>query len=102
MGIEAILRTESQEVIGSVLDSDMVLSRAARAGDLSATVLLRYLVPWGDAVFNQAQAEDLIGDIRGLAERNPGSPLSQRLLAIRGLAEQLMATTHSYLWFIGD
>jgi len=102
MGIEAILRTETREEIASVVDSDMVLSRAAASGRLSATVLLRYLVPWGDAVFNQAQAHDLIDDIRGLVERNPDSPLSRRLLSIRTLAEQLMAKTHSYLWFIGD
>jgi hypothetical protein len=102
MGIDAILRTETQEVIASVADSDMVLSRAARSDELSATVLLRYLVPWGDTVFNQAQAQDLIDDIRGVVERNPGAPLSQRLLAVRSLAEKLMATTHSYLWFVGD
>ncbi len=102
MGINAVLQTETQEEIASVLDPHMVLSRATTSGKFSETRLLRYLVPWGDAVFNQAQAPDLRDDIRVLVEGNVGSPLSKHLDEIRALVEQLASETHSYLWFIGD
>jgi hypothetical protein len=102
MGIDAVLRTESQEELASVPDPRMVLSRAATSGRFSETSLLKYLVPWGDAVFNQAQAPDLRDDIQALTEGSFGSPLSDHLLEIRALVEKLASETQSYLWFIGD
>jgi hypothetical protein len=50
MGIDAQLRAESGEVLSEVGDGNMVLSRATNS-QLSSTRLLRYLVPWGDAIF---------------------------------------------------
>jgi hypothetical protein len=102
MGIDAILRTETQEELASVPDPQMVLSRAATAGRFSETRLLKYLVPWGDAVFNQAQAPDLQDDIRAFTDGDPGALLSHHLLEVRALVERLASETHSYLWFIGD
>lgn len=101
MGIEAVLRTETEDV-ASVSDSRMVLSRAVSSGQLADTRLLKYLLPWGDAIFNQAQANDLLDDIRIAAGANVGSPLGKHLLEIKPLVEQLAAETHCYLWFIGD
>jgi hypothetical protein len=102
MGIDAILRTETQEELASVSDPQMVLSRATTSGRFSETRLLKYLVPWGDAVFNQAQAPDLRDDIRVFTDGDPGAPLSDHLLEVRALVERLASETHSYLWFIGD
>jgi hypothetical protein len=102
MGIEAILRTEAGEQEGAVHDEAMVLSRAAGAGRFAETTLLRYLVPWGDTIFNQAQAPDRAADIRLFLEQNPGSPVSRHLTDVRALVDRLAAETHSYLWFIGD
>ena len=100
MGIEVQLRDERGEVLAEVCDSDMVLSRASRA--LSDTRLLKYLVPWGDAIFNQAQAADLDADIRLVCERHPGTALAERLGAVRALVDRLAAEVHVYLWFVGD
>ena len=101
MGIEVRLRRETGEVLGEVDDCKMALSRAT-SGLLSGTRLLRYLVPWGDAVFNQAQANDLRDDVRELLRTHRGSPLGDVLVQIEPLIEQLSAETHAYLWFIGD
>jgi hypothetical protein len=57
MGIDVRLKRDDGEIIGDVDDFRMTLSRAT-SGPLTSTRLLRYLVPWGDAVFNQAQAGD--------------------------------------------
>jgi hypothetical protein len=101
MGIEVQLRREGGEVIEAVGDPQMVLSHAAQ-GAFSGTHLLRYLVPWGDAVFNQAQASDLANDIRLVKNGNAGTPLFQLLSEIEPLVEKLSGETHLYLWFIGD
>jgi hypothetical protein len=58
MGIEVRLKTESGEILAEVNDRQMALSRST-SGPLTGTRLLRYLMPYGDAVFNQAQARDL-------------------------------------------
>jgi hypothetical protein len=100
MGIDVQLRGENGEVLGEVSDSDMVLARAAQ-NQLAETRLLTYLVPWGDAVFNQAQAADLSHDIAGI-RRQAGSPLAIRLGEVQGLVDRLSAGTHLYLWFVGD
>ncbi len=101
MGINVQLREESGEIINEVLDPRMVLSRAARNG-FSDTRLLRYLNPWGDAIFNQAQAADLANDIVKLKNDNPGTALLELLSAIEPLVERLAHETHLYLWFMGD
>ncbi len=63
---------------------------------------MRYLVPWGDAIFNQAQATDLAADIAKMKRENPDAPLFQLLSDMEPLVERLASETHLYLWFVGD
>jgi hypothetical protein len=100
MGIEVQLRREDGEILAEVADDQMVLSKAARNG-FSGTRLLQYVVPWGDAIFNQAQAGDLATDINAVKGANPGS-LSEILSAVEPLVERLSREVHVYLWFVGD
>jgi hypothetical protein len=79
----------------------MILSRAAE-NKLSDTRLLRYLVPWGDAMFNQAQAGDLINDIARVKNNYPDTPLCKLLLEFEPLVARLASESHVYLWFVGD
>src|SRR5688572_24202958 len=101
MGIDVQLRGEGGEVIEAVCDPQMVLSRAARTR-FSGTRLLQYVVPWGDAAFNQAQASDLAADIRFIRNASAGTPLSQLLSEVEPLVEKLSREAHFYLWFVGD
>ena len=101
MGIDAQLRSEGGEVLDAVGDSDMVLSRATDQ-HFGGTRLLRYLVRWGDTIFNQAQAADLSHDIAEIRRRQVDTPLSTRLGEVQRLVYRLSTETHSYLWFIGD
>jgi hypothetical protein len=100
MGIDVILRQENREDIASVGDPRWVLSRAVTNGRFSKTQLLKYLVPWGDAVFNSVQAQDLVDDIRLVSAGNIEPSLKEHLLEVKTLVERL--ETRSYLWFIGD
>lgn len=100
MGIEVQLRDERGEVLGEVSDADMTLARASPR--LAGTRLLKYLVPWGDAVFNQAQAADLEADIRDVVRGHAGTALAKRLSEVQRLVDRLATETHRYLWFVGD
>ena len=101
MGIEVRLRRESGEVLGEVGDPQMVLSRATQRA-FAGTRLLKYLVPWGDTVFNQAQADDLHADIVQVKDANRHTPLFDILADVEPLVARLSRETHAYLWFIGD
>jgi hypothetical protein len=102
MGIDARLKRESGEVLGEVFDPKMILSRASQRDAFAGTRLLKYLVPWGDAVFNQAQADDLGADIAHVRRTTQDKQLLELLLQLEPLVALLSRETHAYLWFIGD
>jgi hypothetical protein len=87
--------------LAEVGDPKMVLSRATQHA-FSETGLLKYIVPWGDAVFNQAQADDLESDIADVKRASPDPQLSDILSEIEPLVARLSSETHAYLWFVGD
>jgi hypothetical protein len=89
MGIDVRLRRESGEVLAEVGDPRMVLSRATQS-TFSGTHLLKYLMPWGDAMFNQAQADDLASDIAHVKAAHPDTPLHAMLEQIEPLVATLV------------
>ena len=101
MGIDVRLKRETGEVVAEVGDPQMVLSRATQWA-FSGTRLLKYLVPWGDAIFNQAQAADLEADIADVKDVTGDTPLFKVLSDIEPLVATLSSETHVYLWFVGD
>jgi hypothetical protein len=101
MGINIQLRSEGGEIVAEIDDARMTLSRAAQRA-FPGTRLLKYLMPWGDAVFNQAQAADLGDDIRDILQSHSGTPLGDKLVQVQGLVDQLASEAHLYLWFVGD
>jgi hypothetical protein len=101
MGIDVQLRRESTDILAEVNDARTVLARATHRA-FSSTRLLKYLVPWGDAVFNQAQADDLESDIADVRRAQSDPDLLAMLDAIEPLVARLARETHVYLWFVGD
>jgi hypothetical protein len=101
MGIDVRLKQESGEVLAEVGDPKMILARATKHA-FSETRLLRYVVPWGDAVFNQAQANDLASDIVEVKSSTADADLLNILARIEPLVARLSGETHAYLWFVGD
>ena len=101
MGINVRLKRETGEVLAEVGDPHMVLSRATHRA-FAETRLLRYVVPWGDTVFNQAQADDLAADLRNVTNAHPDTPLSALLSELEPLVQALSREAHAYLWFVGD
>jgi len=78
------------------------LRGAAQQAVEVGTRLLKYLVPWGDAVFNQAQADDLESDIADVKRAQSDRDLLEMLDAIEPLVSRLRREAHVYLWFVGD
>jgi hypothetical protein len=62
---------------------------------LPGTRLLKYLGPWGDAIFNQAQADELLNAIFVVKSNNPGTPIAEMLSRLEPLVERLM--NHTYI-----
>ena len=101
MGIDVRLKQESGEVLAEVGDPKMILARATKRA-FSGTRLLKYVVPWGDAVFNRAQADDLVSDIVEVKSSTADPGLLDILAKIEPLVARLSSETHAYLWFVGD
>jgi hypothetical protein len=101
MGIDVYLKSEQGEVLGSVLDPRMELSRFALSQTARELPLLRFLDPAGDLVLNRAQATALLEELAGIIPRQSG-PLRELLEKVRELAERSERKVHLYLWFQGD
>ena len=95
------LRQEDGVVLEEVGDHQMALARATSHA-LAGTRLLRYLMPHGDAMFNQAQTGDLRDHIRQIMGDHAGTTLGEVASRIEPLVERLLSETHAYLWFVGD
>lgn len=66
--------------------------------DLSKFVLLRYLDPYGDTIFNRVQIQALIEDLLRLKSQYQVTALDE----VIALAEQCKQEIHAYLVFYGD
>lgn len=103
MGIDVAWIDELGEIKQEVGDSHEVVSRLSfRWSKLTETVCLRFVVPWGDAVFNQAQMGELLTELRSEAARQESPLFREHLEKIVELVEHASAFTHAYIKFIGD
>ncbi len=114
MAIVAELRNERGERIGRLPDPsggafdaagdfDGLLPLAEALWPLAASyLLLRYVDPYGDTVFNQLQMDDLLRDI-DTAEHLASSDVERRGLdRLRVIAQRCRSSVHLYVWFVGD
>jgi hypothetical protein len=104
MGIDASWITESGEPKQEVFDPSQHLTSLAtnRWDKLSDTMCLRFIDPWGDATFNQAQIPRLLEELRSeLREWNEPEVKSHLEKVVR-LVERAVERTHTYIKFTGD
>ena len=94
MAWTVVLESEDKIVVRTV-SSEFVLHPTK---ELSQFSLLKYLDPYGDAVFNRLQMNDLIRDIHELGKTQKDKLLEE----ILALAENCKEEPHTYLWFYGD
>ncbi len=68
--------------------------------DLTKYMLLKYINPFGDTVFNCLQISDLINDLIELKKEVP--QLNQEIIGIIDIARECGNKIHTYLKFYGD
>lgn len=102
MGIDARLEGENGGVIESLLDVGDVFADALGAQDLSGTVCLRFIDPYGDTSFNGRQLAILISELNALASRLPSVQARAHVRKVVAMGEAGMAEPHRYLKFYGD
>ena len=89
-----MLENEDKSVVSGI-SNDLQMDLG---NDLSRFKLLKYLDPYGDAIFNKLQMDDLIQDFQHLVKTGNDSLIEEILL----LAERCKAEPHTYLSFYGD
>jgi hypothetical protein len=101
VGINIHLQNERGEDLQVVADQEMLLNKLLRRSEVQSSTCLRFVMPFADTTFNQAQVAVLLGELSGL--RAVLDAKSLRLIdAIIRLAEQAEREPHLYLKFIGD
>ena len=104
MGIEVATVTEDHAVIRQVGDPTGLLTSLAmnRWAGLDDTVCLRFIDPWGDAVFNQAQIPELLQELRAEINVTENGQARAHLQVVAELVQTAVEQTHVYVKFIGD
>ena len=104
MGIEVAWVGEDLEPKQQVFDPRMHLTKLAlgRWRELPESVCLRFVDPFGDAVFNQAQVPHLIRELKGEVATERDLEVRNHLEKVVRLVERSVDQAHTYVKFIGD
>ena len=101
MGIDVYWKSESGEILDSVIDSGALEQMSALLARQTQSTCLKFIDPAGDACFNQLQLPDLETELRyilGSVEIPRWRTHLQAILALVDGAHR----THTYVWFAGD
>ena len=101
MGIDLQWIDERGEILERVLDERNLISEiieAARKG----SVCLRFIDPYGDAVFNQLQIPVLIEELQAITPSALGYEATRHYEEVIELATKANGRIHTYLKFYGD
>ena len=98
MGWTIILENEKRERIDS-LDGELSSNSLDTANEQHGFLLLKYLDPHGDTIFNRLQIDDLIFDLNKLQDIDVENNAIKKIVE---LAEQCKRMPHTYLVFYGD
>lgn len=104
MGINVAWVDERHEPKQEVYDPRQVFTHLAtsRWPELSGSVCLRFIDPWGDAVFNQAQIPELLQELRGELAETRDTEVRSHLEKVIQLVQRAVNQTHTYIKFLGD
>ena len=92
-----ILEDEKRQAVRS-LQKEFVSKEIFNSEFLKQTILLKYIDPYGDTIFNNLQIDDLVADLELLKEIEDNE-LIDRIIS---LAQECKSEIHTYLTFYGD
>ncbi|MBT9596298.1 MAG: hypothetical protein IV094_09970 [Vitreoscilla sp.] len=104
MGIDVALVNERHEPKQEVHDPRQCLTSLATGQwlQLQGSVCLRFVDPWGDTVFNQAQLPVLLSELEQSVASQTDPEIKAHLLKVCHLVAKAKDRTHMYVKFIGD
>ena len=104
MGVDVAWVDADHKPLQQVFDPKQNLTRLAssRWPTLSGTVCLRFIDPFGDAVFNQAQIPELVRELRQEILVVSDAQTRAHLETVVRLIEKSISKVHTYIKFIGD
>ncbi len=102
MGVAVRWEDENGGELGAVLDPGMCISHLVLNADLSGTICLRFIDPYGDTTFNQLQIPTLINELESIMKNTEDELLREHLLRVLELAKRSTRAIHTYLKFYGD
>lgn len=103
MGIDVAWITERNEPIQEVFNPRSYLTALALSTWQSLTsICVRFIDPWGDTVFNQAQIPVLLSELDAVRQDTSDEETHAHLEKIIRLIERAVDGTHTYIKFTGD
>lgn len=94
------LRAETGTVLDQVFDEGAI-ARLSQSAPFDNTACLRFVDPYGNTVFNRAQAAVLRSELDARLGSAPDRD-REALARIIELADRCADGVHRYVWFIGD
>jgi hypothetical protein len=80
-------KNERGDVLAAVADPEMLFARLVRHSEWSNTVCLRFIDPYGDAVFNQLQIPTLVRELEARLSPVP-SPQAGRWRSVQSISSR--------------
>lgn len=103
MGMSVVLQDEKCGHISPIItDSSSVILQSLPNESDGSYVLIQFVDPYGDTVFNRLQARALIGEWDRLRPSFVKRNAEELWVEVRKLIVQCSEEPHTYLRFIGD
>jgi hypothetical protein len=102
MGIDLEHTLENGSVLESVGDPGFLFAEALNLHNLTNTICLKFIDPYGDTTFNQLQIPTLIHELEWLLGATSHAESRKVISEYLRLAKEALGEIHTYLKFIGD
>ena len=102
MGIDLHWENENGDMRQMVSDDGFFVSELITASKREGSVCLRFIDPFGDTVFNQAQIPTLKAELSEIPEDALRDDVRKHRRKLLHLIDQAAGKTHTYLKFYGD
>jgi hypothetical protein len=101
MGVDLIWQQENGKVLEEIPDPKMCIATLVFTLDLSNTVCLRFIDPYGHTTFNQRQIPILIKELEAISPKVTDYDTQIHLIRVLELAGRSNGGKHTILKFIG-
>jgi hypothetical protein len=102
VGVDLRWQDEEGAELAAGEDPQMLLSRHVRSSEWSDTSCLRFIDPYGDAVFNQRQIPVLVQELEASLKLAKDVSVREHVDRVLEVLRQAIGEVHTYAWLIGD